>query len=401
MLDIRRREFIALVGGGGLLLTVKVKRAWGQQPAKIPRIGILDDTPMWQAFRQALRELGYVEGQNIVYEYRYGEGAPDRLATVAAELVRRPVDLIATYGTPATFAAKEATATIPIVMIGVGDPVRAGLVPSLARPGGNITGNTVLSPDLGPKRLQILREVIAKVTRVIYLANPDNASNMAALAETKIAASEAGTVLVPVEVRVVGDFDPAFAAIMRERPDAILVSNDPFHQLHIGRIIEFLAKNRLPAMFQSKESVAPGGFIAYGPNLPDLFRRAAGYVHRILQGTKPEDLPVELPTKFDLAVNLKTAKALGLKARALIFRGAPGGGTDAQSSLDQALTTARSQQARSLELRAAKDLAALWVGQGRRDEALAFLAPIHAWFTEGFGTEDLKEAKVLLDQLQS
>src|SRR5947208_17093213 len=187
-------------------------------------------------------------------------------------------------------------------MIGVGDPVRAGLVGSLARPGGNITGNTVLSPDLGPKRLQILREVIANVTRVVYLANPDNASNVVALAETKIA-SAAGTVLIPVEVRVVGDFDPAFAAIMRERPDAILVSNDPFHQLHIGRIIEFLAKNRLPAMFQSKESVVAGGFIAYGPNLPDLFRRAASYVHRILQGTKPEDLPVESPTKFDPAVN--------------------------------------------------------------------------------------------------
>jgi putative tryptophan/tyrosine transport system substrate-binding protein len=214
MSDMRRREFTALVGGVGLLLAVKVRRAWGEQPSKIPRIGILDDTPMWQPFRQALHELGYVEGQNIAYEYRYGEGAPDRLATVAAELVRRPVDLIATYGTQATHAAKEATATIPIVMIGVGDPVRAGLVESLARPGGNITGNTVLSPDLGPKRLQILREVIAKVERVVYLANPDNASNMAALAETKIAASEAGTVLIPVEVRAVGDFDPAFAAIM-------------------------------------------------------------------------------------------------------------------------------------------------------------------------------------------
>jgi putative tryptophan/tyrosine transport system substrate-binding protein len=313
MLDIKRRELIALVGGGGLLLAAKVKRARAQQPDKIPRIGILDDAPMWQAFRQALRELGYVEGQNIAYEYRYGEGAPERLATVAAELVRRRVDLIATYGTQATHAAKEATATIPIVMIGVGDPVQAGLVESLARPGGNLTGYTVLSPDLGPKRMQILREAIGNVSRVVYLANPDNASNMAALAETKIAASEAGTVLIPVEVRAVGDFDPAFAAIIRERPDAVLVSNDLFHQLHIGRIIEFLGKNRLPGMFQSKESVAAGGLIAYGPNLPDLFRRAAGYVHRILEGTKPEDLPVELPTKFDLAVNLKTAKALGLE----------------------------------------------------------------------------------------
>src|SRR5256885_3313789 len=187
MSDMRRREFTALVGGAGLLLAVKVRRPRAQQSAKIPRIGILDDAPMWQPFRQALRELGYVEGQNIAYEYRYGEGAPDRLMAVAAELVRRPVDLIATYGTLATHAAKEATATIPIVMIGVGDPVRAGLVESVARPGGNITGNTVLSPDLGPKRLQILREVIGKMTHVVYLANPDNASNMAALAETKIA----------------------------------------------------------------------------------------------------------------------------------------------------------------------------------------------------------------------
>src|SRR5260221_7702286 len=313
MSDMRRREFIALVGGGSLLLAAKIRRALGQQSAKIPRIGILDDAPMWQPFRQALRELGYVEGQNIAYEYRYGEGAPDRLATVAAELVRRPADLIATYGTAATYAAKEATATIPIVMIGVGDPVRSGLVASLARPGGNITGNTVLSPDLGPKRLQILREVIAKVKRVIYLANPDNASNVAALAQTKIAASAAGTVLIPVEVRAVGDFEPAFAAIMRERPDAILVSNDPFHQLHVGRIIEFLTKNRLPGMFQSKEGVVAGGFIGYAPNLPDLFRRAAGYVHKILQGPNPAGLPVELPTKFDLAVNLKSAKALGLE----------------------------------------------------------------------------------------
>jgi len=171
----------------------------------------------------------------------------------------------------------------------------------------------VLSPDLGPKRLQILREAIPNVKRVIYLANPDNASNVIALEETKIAASAAGMALIPVEARAVGDFEPAFAAIIRERPDAILVSNDPFHQLHVGRIIEFLTKNRLPGMFQSKEGVVAGGFIGYGPNLPDLFRRAAGYVHRILLSANPADLPVELPTKFDLAVNLKTANALGLE----------------------------------------------------------------------------------------
>ncbi len=306
---MRRRDFITLLGSAAMWPLA----APAQQSGKIPRVGILDDAPMWQAFRQALRELGYVEGQNIAYEYRYGEGAPDRLAAVAVELVRRPVDVIATYGTPPTQAAKEATATIPIVMVGIGDPVRAGLVASLARPGGNITGNTVIGPDLNPKRLQILREAIASVTRVAYLANPDNASTMAILAEMKIATPAAGMVLIPVEVRSVGDFEPAFAAMMRERPDAVIVTTDPFHQFHVDRIIEFLANNRLPGMFGAKENVAAGGLMAYGASVPDLFRRAAAYVHRILQGTKPADLPVELPTKFDLAVNLRTAKALGLE----------------------------------------------------------------------------------------
>ena len=306
---MRRREFIALLGSAAALPFA----ARAQHAAKIRRIGIIDDGPMWRSFRQALRELGYVEGQNIAYEYRYGNGMPERLATVAAELVRRPVDVIATFGTPPTQAAKEATATIPIVMVGVGDPVRAGLIASLARPGGNLTGNTVLSPDLGPKRLQIVREAIPKATRIAYLANSDNASSVATIAEMKIATPAAGMVLIPVEVRSVADFDPAFAAMLRERPDAVMVTNDPFHQIHVSRIIEFLANNRLPGMFQNKENVAAGGLMSYGASVPDLFRRAAGYVHRILQGTKPADLPVELPTKFDLAVNLKTAKALGLE----------------------------------------------------------------------------------------
>jgi putative ABC transport system substrate-binding protein len=307
---MKRREFITLLGGAAAAWPL-VARA--QQGAKIPRIGIIDDAPMWQTFRQALRELGYIEGQNIAYEYRYSEGAPDRLATIVGELIRRPVDLIATFGTAPTQAAKVATTTLPIVMIGVGDPVRTGLVTSLARPGGNITGNTVLSPDLGPKRLQILRETIARVQRVAFLANPNNASHVATLAELKLAATAASMVAIGVEVGSATEFDSAFAAMLHQRPDAMLVSNDPFHQLHIGRIIDFMAKNRLPGMFQAKENVAAGGFMAYGASVPDLFRRAAGYARRILQGTKPADLPVELPTKFDLAVNLKTARALGLE----------------------------------------------------------------------------------------
>jgi ABC-type uncharacterized transport system substrate-binding protein len=314
--QVRRREFITLLGGVAVALPLA---AHAQQGAKIPRIGIIDDAPMWQTFRQALRELGYIEGQTVNYEYRYSEGAPDRLATVVGELIRRPVDLIATFGTPPTQAAKAATATIPIVMIGIGDPVRAGLVSSLGRPGGNITGNTVLSPDLGAKRLQILREAISSVSRVAYLANPDNVGTMATLAELELAAASAGVTLLGIEVGSGTDFNGAFTAMLRARPDALLVSNDPLHQLHINWIIAFLAQHRLPGMFQAKENVAAGGFMSYGASVPDLFRRAASYVHRILQGAKPADLPVELPTKFDLAINLRTARALGVDLPPLLL----------------------------------------------------------------------------------
>jgi putative ABC transport system substrate-binding protein len=307
-IHIRRREFITLLGGA----TVVWPLAARAQPARVPRIGIVDDAPMWHSFRQALREFGYVEGQSIDYEYRYSEGVPGRLATAVGELVHRPVDLIASYGTPPTEAAKAATATIPIVMVGVADPVRAGLVASLARPGGNITGNTVVSPDLSGKRLQLLREAIPTVARVAYLTNPDNTATFDVLTEYKLAAAAAGIALIGVEFGSGSDFDVALAVMLRERTEVLLVSNDPLHQLHVGRIIDFLAKNRIAGMFQSKDKVAAGGLMAYGASLPDLFRRAAAYVHRILQGANPADLPVELPTKFDLAINLKTAKALGL-----------------------------------------------------------------------------------------
>src|SRR5262245_8873251 len=306
---MKRREFITLLGGAA---AVWPGAAYAQQLARVPRIGIIDDAPMWHSFRQALREFGYVEGQSINYEYRYSEGVPDRLAAAVGELVRRPVDLIAAYGTPPIEAAKAATTMIPIVMIGVGDPVRVGLVASLARPGGNITGNTVLSPDLGAKRLQLLREAIPTVARIAYLTNPDNAGTVEVLAEMKLAAPAAGMALIGVELGSSSHFDAALAVMLRERTEVLLVSNDPLHQLHVGRIIDFLAKNKIAGMFQSKEHVAAGGFMAYGASLPDLFRRAAAYAHRILQGAKAADLPVELPTKFDLAINLKTARTLGL-----------------------------------------------------------------------------------------
>ena len=306
---MRRREFISLLSGAV---------AWpfcanAQEPAtKTQRIGIIDDTPMWNWFRQGLRDVGLLEGQNIAFEYRHAQGVPARLAEVAAELVHRPVDLIATYGTPPALAAKQATTTIPIVMIGIGDPVGAGLVSSLARPGGNITGNTILGPDVAGKRLQLLKEVIPSLSRAAFLWNPDNASHPAQLAELQAAVQTLGLTLIPVAVRSSDEFDNAFAAMIKERPDAFLMTNDPFHQLSIGTIIDFLTNNHLPGMFLTREVVVAGGFLSYGANLPDLFRRGAEYVHKILKGTKPADLPVEEPVKFELVVNLKTAKAIGL-----------------------------------------------------------------------------------------
>ena len=289
-------------------------RAWRARSSRRgpPRIGIIDDSPVWNAFRHGLRDLGYLEGQNIAFEYRYAGGLPNRLALVAVELVHRPVDLIATFGTPPTIAAKRATTTIPIVMIGVGDPVGAGLVSSFNRPGGNITGNTILGPEVAGKRLQLLKEVIPSLSRVAFLWNPDNASHPAQLAELRVAVETLGIKLLPVAVLSPDEFDRAFAEMVRERADAFLMTNDPFHQLSIGRIIDFLANNRLPGMFLTREIVAAGGLMSYGASVPDLFRRGAVYVHKILQGTKPADLPVEQPVKFDLVVNLKTAKAIGL-----------------------------------------------------------------------------------------
>jgi putative tryptophan/tyrosine transport system substrate-binding protein len=305
---MRRRQFITLLASAA---------AWSlsaraQQPAQMPRIGIIDDSPIWNAFRHGLRDLGYLEGQNMAFEYRYAGGLPDRLAWVAAELVRRPVDLITTFGTPPTRAAKEATKTIPIVMIGIGDPVGAGLVTSLARPGGNITGNTILGPEVSGKRVELIKEVIPSVARVAFLWNPNNTSHPAQLAELHTAARTFGMQLIPVAARSPEELDTAFAATISERADAFLMTADPLHQISIMKILDFLSSNRLPGMFTSKEIVAAGGLMSYGASVPDLFRRGALYAHKILQGTKPTDLPVEQPTKFELSVNLTTAKALGL-----------------------------------------------------------------------------------------
>ena len=306
---MRRREFITLFSGVAATWPLSAR---AQQQGKIPRIGIIDDAPMWNAFREQLRDLGYLEGQNIAFEYRTADGVPERLAEAATDLARRPVDVIATYGTPASIAAKAATTTIPIVMIGVGDVVRTGLVQGLAHPGGNITGNTMLGPEVQPKRLQLFKEAVPSVSRVAFLWNPDNASNRLTYEEIRAAAPTLGMTFIAVSVQRADELDGALTAMMREHPDSVLVTGDPLHLLHVGRIINFLANNRLPGLFQLRENVLAGGLMSYSASLPDLFRRGAGYVHKILQGTKPADLPVEQPTKFDLVINLTTAKTLGL-----------------------------------------------------------------------------------------
>ena len=305
---IGRRKFLAALGGAAVAWPLAVRAQ--QRTSPIRRIGIIDDGPLWDHFREGLRELGYIEGQTVVIDYRSAEGKPDRLAAVASELARLPVDVIVTFGTAAAYAAKEATTTIPIVMM-VGDPMRSGLVTNLARPGGNITGYTVLGPDIAAKRLQLLKEAFPTISRVAFLWNPKNASHAAYLEEWKSAAPGLGVKMLFVAVSSSDEFDSAFAAMMRERPDAFTMSADPLHQLHIGWIIELLAKNRLPAMYMLRENVIAGGLMSYGASVPDLFRRAASYVHKILQGTNPADLPVQQPVKFELVINLKTAKALG------------------------------------------------------------------------------------------
>src|SRR5262249_17758361 len=239
MFGMRRREFVTLLAGAAAAPLILWPLAAGaRQQTKIPRIGIIDDSPRWNAFRHGLRDLGYLEGQNIAFDYAYGDGVPERLAEAAAQLVRRPVDVIATYGTAASFAAKQATTTIPIVMISVGDPVRAGLVASLAHPGGNVTGNTILGPDIGAKWVQLLQELIPTVVRVAFLWNPNNASHAAYRQELQAAAPALNAKLLFVEVGSAGEFESAFAAMMKECPDAFSMTGDPFHQLHVGWIID-------------------------------------------------------------------------------------------------------------------------------------------------------------------
>ena len=293
--------------------------AAAEQAGKVYRLGFLSST--WStatsqvvpAFQQGLRELAWVEGQNIVIEYRWAEGRSDRLPDLAAELVGLRVDVLVVSGAAATRAAKEATMTIPIVSVAVQDPVALGSVQSLGRPGGNITGPTLTGGlAIVGKQQELLKETVPGVSRVAVLWNPANPMHLQHLKDTEIAARSLNVQLQRVEARSADDFDRAFSKIIRGRVTALLVSVDPMFAAQGTRLADLAARNRLPAMYGLRRHVEAGGLIAYGANELDVWRRAATYVDKILKGAKPGDLPVEQPTKFELVINLKTARALGL-----------------------------------------------------------------------------------------
>jgi putative ABC transport system substrate-binding protein len=308
---------MALVSGG-LLATPLAAEA--QPAARTPRIGVLlpgtpataARSPRMQAFYQSLRDLGWVEGQNVVFERRYAEGQYDRLSALATELARLNVDVIVTASTPPAKAAKSATTSIPIVILDPGDPVATGLVTSLARPGGNVTGVSSIAPDLAAKRLEMLKEAAPKTSRVAVLFNAAIPPAEIAMRELKAAAQVLGLQIQSVAVQGPKGFEDAFGTIAQDRADGLIVFPDPLTFTNQELIANFAAKSRVSSLYGAKEFVEIGGLMSYGPSYPGMFRRGAYYVDRILKGAKPADLPVEQPTKFELIINLKTAKALGL-----------------------------------------------------------------------------------------
>jgi putative ABC transport system substrate-binding protein len=301
-----------------LSLVVAPPLSDAQQPAKVPRIGFLgNSTAALEAnlvgpFREGLRDLGYVEGRNVLIEYRWAEGKYERFPALIGELVALKVDVIVTAGTPATLAVKKATTSVPLVMVAVGDPVGTGIVASLGRPGGNITGLTSIAPELEGKRLELLREVIPKLSYIAVLWNPASPFSVVAEKEVQAAAQVLRMRVQSLGVRAPEELDNAFAAIVRDRPGALLVLADRLFLHHRARIMDFAARQRLPGVHAYRELVEVGGLMSFGPSYADMHRRAAYFVDRILKGAKPADLPVEQPTKFELVINLKTAKALGL-----------------------------------------------------------------------------------------
>jgi putative ABC transport system substrate-binding protein len=318
---MRRREFITALGGAA---------AWplaarAQQPSKVSRIGFLITAPVQvflEAFRQGLRELGYQEGQNIVIEYRTAEGNFDRFSSLAQDLIRLNVDLVVASNSVAARAVQQASSTIPIVVPVMGDPVEDALVASIAKPGGNITGMTFLAPELVPKRLNLLKEAFPDLLRVGGLWHSGGfgaRTTTEMLQATKAAASTLGVQLQLIEVRNLEELDSAFSSLIADRPEALLQFPSAMFFIQRERFIEFTNQQRLPSIFHSREFAEAGGLMAYGASIPDLFRRSTAYVDKILRGSKPADLPVEQPTKFELVINLKTARTLGFNIAPMLL----------------------------------------------------------------------------------
>src|SRR5712691_3223184 len=315
MFGISRRDFVKLLGGAAGTCPLVAR---GQHATKTIRVigylggGYRDETAQhWVP--DALRELGWVEGKNVAFERRYAEDRQERLPEYAAELVRLNVDLIAAFGTVPALAAKQATTTIPIVMAAAGDPVGSGLVASLARPGGNVTGMSMMAPALAGKRLELLTEVLPRLARVAVIWNAANSYSKILCQETEIAGRTLGIEVQSLELRRSADLDNAFDAARQQRPDALIVVEDPLTYSLRERIEEFADDQHLPTVHGLREYLKSGGFISYGANIHDSYRRAASYIDKILNGASPADLPVQQPTKFDLVINLKTAKALGIR----------------------------------------------------------------------------------------
>ena len=312
---MERRAFIGSLAGGLLAAPLAAE---AQPAGKVYRIGFLgNSTEALEAnlvgpSREGLRERGYVEGRDLTIEYRWAEGAYERFPALIAELIALKVDIIVTAGTPAALAVKRATAAIPLVMIAVGEPVGTGLVKSLARPGGNLTGLVSIAPDLEGKRLELLTEIVPKLSSVAFLANPANPFHVTSEKQASAAAKALHLKVVFFPVRAGDEFDHAFQGIVGQRSGALVMLADRLFLHHRARIVEFTARHRLPAVYAYNELVQVGGLMSFGPSYPEMHRRAAYYVDRILKGAKPADLPVEQPTKFDLVIYLKTAKALGL-----------------------------------------------------------------------------------------
>jgi putative ABC transport system substrate-binding protein len=313
---VKRRDFITLLGGASVAWPLAARA----QAERIRRIGVLANEP-WpplEGLRDGMRALGYIDERALHLEYRFAQGRAERYPALAAELVRLPADAIVTWGTPASLAAKQATGTVPIVMIS-GDPIAVGLVPGLAYPGANVTGLSTLAADLEGKRIELLKELLANLARVAVLSNPTNPFCTVAVQKARAAAMALLLDVKVVEAAEERDLDRAFLTLSRQRPDAVLTVADPFLTSQRTRVAAFMIENRFPSIYTYREDILAGGLISYATNYYDVFRRAAMLTDKILKGAKPAELPIQQPTKFELIINLKTAKALGLDVPAMLL----------------------------------------------------------------------------------